>query len=109
MMDTASPGQPVLDVWLQTVEMLRDPSHVRNYSQGDWLKMANKSGMIVNRLVMDSLDLAFASWIERMQTPQTLTQAILLLQEKASAGVKRHYALQPDGSFSTDTLMFQAQ
>ncbi|RRZ88916.1 class I SAM-dependent methyltransferase [Erwinia sp. 198] len=109
LMDIASPGQPVQDVWLQTVEMLRDPSHVRNYSQGDWLKRVNESGMIVNRLVMDRLDLAFASWIERMQTPQTLTQAILLLQEKASASVKRHYALQPDGSFSTDTLMFQAQ
>ena len=108
LMDITSPGQPPLDVWLQTVEMLRDPSHVRNYSQGEWLKMVNESGMTVNRLVMDRLDLAFAPWIERMRTAEIMTQAIRLLQEKASASVKHHYAVQPDGSFSTDTLMFQA-
>ncbi|STW46168.1 SAM-dependent methyltransferase [Klebsiella pneumoniae] len=34
MMDVMSPGHPVRDVWLQTVEALRDTSHVRNYSSG---------------------------------------------------------------------------
>ncbi|WP_380182788.1 class I SAM-dependent methyltransferase [Kalamiella sp. sgz302252] len=109
LMDIVSPGQPALDVWLQTVEMLRDPSHVRDYSQGEWLKMVNESGLIVDRLAVDRLDLEFTSWIERMQTPETLVGAIRLLQEKASESVKRHYAVQPDGSFSTDTLMFQAR
>ncbi|MBV4368448.1 class I SAM-dependent methyltransferase [Erwinia phyllosphaerae] len=108
LMDIASPGLPILDVWLQTVEMLRDPSHVRDYSQGEWLSMVNESGMAVNRLAVDRLDLEFSSWIERMQTPDELTQAIRLLQAKASDSVKHHYAIQPDGSFSTDTIMFQA-
>lgn len=108
LMDTVSPGQPALDVWLQTVEMLRDPSHVRDYSQGEWLQKINDSGLIVNRLVMDRLDLDFVSWIERMHTPDELTQAIRVLQHKASESVKQHFAIQPDGSFSTDTLMLQA-
>lgn len=108
LMDMVSPGQPVLDVWLQTVEILRDPSHVRDYSQGEWLSMINQSGLFVDRLVVDRLDLEFRSWIERMQTPQTLAQAIRLLQEKASDSVKEHFAVQPDGSFSADTLMIQA-
>ena len=28
-------GHPVRDIWLQTVEALRDTSHVRNYSSGE--------------------------------------------------------------------------
>ena len=32
VMDVMSPGHPVRDIWLQTVEALRDTSHVRNYS-----------------------------------------------------------------------------
>ncbi len=41
IMDVMSPGHPVRDVWLQTVEALRDTSHVRNYSSGEWLALAN--------------------------------------------------------------------
>lgn len=26
LMDITSPGRPVLDIWLQTIEVLRDPS-----------------------------------------------------------------------------------
>lgn len=109
LMDIASPGRPVLDIWLQTAEMLRDPSHVRNYSQGEWLKMANESGMTVKSLEAGRLELDFAAWIERMQTPSPLVAAIRLLQQKVSGDVADYYAIAADGSFTTDTIMFRAQ
>lgn len=109
LMDIASPGQPVLDIFLQTVEMLRDPSHVRDYSQGEWLRMVNDSGLTVKQLVSDRLSLEFSSWVARMKTPQELISAIRLLQQLAPAEVSRYYVLQPDGSFSPDTIMFLAQ
>ena len=109
LMDIASPGHPVLDIWLQTAEMLRDPSHVQNYSQGEWLSMVNASGMIVKTLVADRLDLDFTAWVERMRTPDAMVKAIRLLQQQVSNRVRTHYAMQDDGSFSTDTLMFMAQ
>ncbi len=34
IMDVMSPGHPVRNIWLQTVEALRDTSHVQNYSSG---------------------------------------------------------------------------
>ncbi len=109
LMDIAAPGDPVLDIWLQTVEMLRDPSHVKNFSQGEWLRMVNESGMIVKTLVADRLDLDFTAWVERMKTPEAMVIAIRLLQQQVSDRVSTHYAMQDDGSFSTDTLMFVAQ
>lgn len=109
LMDIASPGQPVRDIWLQTVEMLRDPSHVRNYSQGEWLKMVNESGMSVKEMVSDRLMLEFSSWVERMNTPNVFRQAIRLLQQKVSGEVRDYFAIREDGSFSTDTLMFRAE
>ena len=109
LMDIASPGHPVLDIWLQTAEMLRDPSHVKNYSQGEWLSRVNASGMIVNRLTADRLHLDFTTWVERMSTPDTMVRAIRLLQQQVSDRVKTYYAIQDDGSFSTDTIMFMAQ
>jgi SAM-dependent methyltransferase len=98
IMDVMSPGHPVRDVWLQTVEALRDTSHVRNYSSGEWLAMASEAGLVINHLLTDRLPLEFSSWVARMRTPAALTEAIRLYQESASAEVKAYFALQQDGS-----------
>lgn len=50
MMDIMLPGHSVRDIWLQTVEALRDTSHVRNYSSGEWLAMANKALLVTNTI-----------------------------------------------------------
>jgi SAM-dependent methyltransferase len=34
--DTVSPGAPLLDTYLQGIELLRDLSHVRDYSRAEW-------------------------------------------------------------------------
>ncbi|WP_454779548.1 class I SAM-dependent methyltransferase [Klebsiella michiganensis] len=108
IMDVMSPGHPVRDVWLQTVEALRDTSHVRNYSSGEWLTMASEAGLVINHLLTDRLPLEFSSWVARMRTPEALTEAIRLYQDSASAEVKAYFALQQDGSFTSDTIMFEA-
>lgn len=109
MMDIASPGKAILDVWLQTIEMLRDPSHIHNYSQGQWLTMVNNRGMVVEKLVGDKLHLEFSSWVARMKTPDNIVEAIRYLQSKVSDDVRAHFAIADDGSFVSDTIMFQAR
>lgn len=109
MMDIASPGKPMLDIWLQTIEMLRDPSHIRNYSQGEWLSMVNGRGMMIDKLVGDTLHLEFSSWVARMKTPENIVTAIRYLQDKVSDEVREHFKIATDGSFASDTIMFQAR
>lgn len=36
--DVLSPGSPLLDTYLQTVEVLRDTSHVRDYDAAEWMR-----------------------------------------------------------------------
>lgn len=108
IMDVMSPGHPVRDIWLQTVEALRDTSHVRNYSSGEWLALASEAGFIIDKLTTDRLPLEFSSWIARMRTPQPLSEAIQLYQESASQEVRDYFELQDDGSFTSDTIMFEA-
>ena len=108
IMDVMSPGHPVRDVWLQTVEALRDTSHVRDYASGEWLALANDAGLICDNLLTDRLPLEFSSWVERMRTPAALVEAIRLYQDSASAEVKAYFELQSDGSFTSDIIMFEA-
>lgn len=45
--DVASPGRPLLDTYLQSVEVLRDTSHVRDYSVSEWLQRISEAGLQV--------------------------------------------------------------
>lgn len=108
VMDVMSPWHPLRDIWLQTVEALRDTSHVRDYSGGEWLAMINQAGLVVDNLLTDRLALDFSTWIARMRTPTALCEAIRCYQESASQAVKDYFELQPDGSFSSDTIMIEA-
>lgn len=107
-MDVSAPGHPVLDIWLQTVEALRDTSHVRDYSPGEWLTLFTESGLSVRAVTQDRLHLSFGSWVERMRTPAVLVQAIRAYQHTAPYDVQRYFALQSDGSFTTDTIFIEA-
>ncbi|PRD17058.1 class I SAM-dependent methyltransferase [Pantoea coffeiphila] len=107
-MDVNAPGNPVLDIWLQTVEALRDTSHVRDYSPGEWLTLFTESGLVIGSISHDRLELEFTSWVERMRTPQVMVQAIRAYQHSAPYDVQRYYALQPDGSFTTDIIFIEA-
>lgn len=108
IMDIMSPGHPLRDIWLQTVEALRDTSHVRNYSSGEWFAMINEAGLITDNLITDRLSLEYGSWVARMRTPEALCTAIRLYQESASQEVKDYFELQADGSFTSDTIMAEA-
>jgi SAM-dependent methyltransferase len=106
--DVASPGPALLDTHLQAVELLRDPSHVRDYSAEEWQGAVAGAGFAPGRLVRRRLPLEFRSWIERMRTAETHVRAIRSLQTQASAAVQEHFAILPDGSFTLDTLSLEA-
>ncbi|QHB33609.1 methyltransferase domain-containing protein [Yersinia canariae] len=108
-MDVVSPGHPVLDIYLQTVEVLRDTSHVRNYSPGEWLALFTEAGLVINEVTSDRLYLEFSSWIARMRTPAHFATAIRELQKLASDSVINHYEIQADGSFTSDIMMIVAR
>lgn len=107
-MDVSAPGNPVLNIWLQTVEALRDTSHVQDYSPGEWLTLMTESGLVIQAVSQGRLDLEFSSWIERMRTPEIMVHAIRAYQHSAPDEVQRYYDLQPDGSFSTDIIFIEA-
>jgi ubiquinone/menaquinone biosynthesis C-methylase UbiE len=106
--DVNAPGNAVLDIWLQTVEALRDTSHVRDYNPGEWLTMFTEAGLAISGVSHHRLQLEFSSWIERMRTPAVMVAAIRAYQQSASEEVQRYYAQQPDGSFSTDVIFIEA-
>lgn len=104
MIDIMAPSNPLCDTFLQTIEMLRDNSHVRDYSNAQWQQMFSQAGLNVNQTQTHKLELKFDSWITRMRTPAHYVTAIRELQQHIGHEVKRYYAIQADGTFTTDVL-----
>jgi ubiquinone/menaquinone biosynthesis C-methylase UbiE len=106
--DACSPGPPLFDTHLQAIELLRDHSHVRNYTYAEWIAALARSGFAVETCRTWRLRMDFPVWIARMRTPEDQVKAIRALQIAASAETKAHFAIEPDGSFLLDMLMVEA-
>ncbi|MBS7558914.1 class I SAM-dependent methyltransferase [Pseudomonas sp. RC4D1] len=107
--DVLSPGSPLLDTYLQSVEVLRDTSHVRDYSAGEWLRQVSEAGLHTRSTARQRLRLEYNSWVERMRTPQVLRAAIRELQQAMGNEVREYFEIEADGSFSTDVLVLWAE
>jgi SAM-dependent methyltransferase len=107
--DTVSPGKPALDTFLQAFELLRDPSHVRNYSVAELRSALATAGFEVAAITARRIPIAFGPWLERMNTPTVQAEAIRALQRLVAAPARRHFAVAEDGSFELDTAMIEAR
>jgi len=107
-MDAVAPQSPLLDTWLQALELLRDPSHVRDYSVAEWRSLLGEAGFRPETTEHFRLRMDFQSWVQRMQTPEIQVAAILALQQQAGADVNHHFAIEADGSFTIDTALLVA-
>jgi SAM-dependent methyltransferase len=106
--DVYAPGQALFDTHLQAIELLRDHSHVRDYSCSQWLEALARARFAVDACRTWRLRMDFPVWTARMRTPEENVKMIRALQNVASAETKAHFAIEPDGSFLLDVLMIEA-
>jgi SAM-dependent methyltransferase len=106
--DAIAPGAPLLDTFFQSIELLRDCSHVRDYSRAEWEAAMGRAGLIPGVTGRHRVRLEFTSWVERMCTPKVQVDAIRALQAAVSSHVTRYFETEPDGSFCIDVATFQA-
>jgi SAM-dependent methyltransferase len=102
--DTVAPASPLFDTFLQTVELLRDPSHVRDYARAEWVATVGRAGLLARAASEHRVRLDIRSWLERMRTPAVQADAIRALEAVMSQGVRQHFAIEADGSFTIDVL-----
>ncbi|MFK2877493.1 class I SAM-dependent methyltransferase [Rhodanobacter hydrolyticus] len=103
------PHAPLLDSHLQTLELLRDTSHVRDYSRAEWRAMLADAGFALQDEHDWRLDIGFSSWLARMRTPPVLEAAIRQLLAHAPDEVLAHYQVDPATlDFKLESAMFVA-
>jgi len=109
MIDLLGDESPLVDTHLQAIELLRDPSHVRNYSPSQWRRLLQIAGFQLQQDFFWPTRLEFGSWVERMRTPPDSVTVIRNLLAGASAEVRAGLSVESDGSFVPRTGLFWAQ
>ncbi|MDH2311996.1 class I SAM-dependent methyltransferase [Methylobacterium brachiatum] len=107
--DIVAPEEPLLDTHLQAVELLRDPSHVRDYRVSEWRAMLTAAGFAPGEATSYRPRMEFFSWIARMRTPEIHVAAIRALQAAAPVEVTKHFSIEADGSFLLDSVLIEAR
>jgi ubiquinone/menaquinone biosynthesis C-methylase UbiE len=109
VIDAVAPESPLLDTLLQTVELLRDASHVRDYRVSEWRAMLQAAGFDAPHADGWTLPMAFDTWVARMRTPALRVQAIRDVWDRAAAQAKQHFQVQADGSFLLNVAWLQSR
>ena len=105
--DVVSPGDPATDTFLNAIELLRDPSHVRDHSVLEWRGILNDAGFVVDEVGTWPLRLEFASWVTRMGTPEPSVAQIRSLLDAAPTEVRTALAVEADHSFSVPVVVLR--
>ncbi|HVS76191.1 MAG TPA: class I SAM-dependent methyltransferase [Steroidobacteraceae bacterium] len=106
VIDTLGHEDPLVDTFMQSIELLRDPSHVRNRSCREWRFLLQSSGLVELEQAGWPTRLEFASWVERMRTPADRVAVIRSLQDGAPREVRDALQIEADGSFTIRTGLF---
>jgi ubiquinone/menaquinone biosynthesis C-methylase UbiE len=109
LIDTAGGETPLLDTHLQAVEILRDPSHIRDYSTHEWLTLLREAGFTATLRKEWAVPIEFSGWIERMRTPPERVRAIHAVWSAAPDEVRTFFEVQPDGSFTLQKILIAAE
>jgi SAM-dependent methyltransferase len=107
--DIVASDAPALDTFLQTIELLRDPSHVRDHRIGEWLGMMDEAGFEGEVIFTWELPLNFDSWVARMATPALNIQMLKTLFDGAPHEVREAMDIQPDYTFTIPGALFLAR
>ena len=68
VVDSAEPDNaPEVDAWHNRVEVLRDPSHVRNYTPAEWRCFITGAGFVLEVLdqVSEPVSMTMRAWLEK--------------------------------------------
>ena len=107
VIDAVAPESPLCDTLLQTVELLRDASHVRDYRVSEWVALLEQAGFAAPDTDVWTLTMDFASWVARMRTPELRVQAIRDVLAKAPQEARHAMNIQADGSFDLPVAWMQ--
>lgn len=102
LVDSVAPEDPAQDTFLNTIEVLRDRSHVRNHRVSEWCAILAGAGFAAEHVETFAVPLDFEEWVERMQTPEIERAQLRELFRSATQPVRERFRLRSEEPWGFD-------
>jgi SAM-dependent methyltransferase len=111
LVDSVAPEEPVQDTFLNAIELLRDPSHVKDHSVSQWLRFLDAAGLAGECLQVRRLEIDFDDWVLRMATPPAVVAVLRGMLADATDGVRAGLGVRSGerAGFEMPVALFRAQ
>jgi ubiquinone/menaquinone biosynthesis C-methylase UbiE len=109
LVDSVAPEDHGCDSFLNTLEVLRDPSHVRDHRVSQWEAMFSEAGLTPALRMRWGIELDFDEWVARIGTPEPEIAALRRLFDRAPAEARDALRIGTPGpyDFSMPVAMLQ--
>ena len=95
--DNHAPDDPALDRWINSLEALRDPSHVREHTVAQWRALLERAGFRVTAEARSVTVLETEPWLARSRTPEDRAERVWEMLRTAPLDARRVFDVRPDG------------
>lgn len=110
--DSCAPEAKRSDRWINELETLRDPTHIRSYTKKEWKAMLQRAGLTVVRVRNYRKDHEVQDWVERSGLPAEEQAKVYAAFVNAPSWARREFSLTFDGetplSYSDDKVILRA-
>lgn len=96
LIDIVAPELPEVDTFLNAVELVRDPSHVRDYTLSQWRAMLGAVGFAVDEVRTWPMRIDFEAWLTRIGATEAAAAALRLMFARATDEVRARMQIDPD-------------
>jgi len=109
VIDVLAPENPLMDTVLQTVEILRDLSHVRDYRESEWRGMLEAASLAPASVHRWKLPMEFDAWVARIGTSLARVEALKVVLDELPSEARGYFAVDRDRSFVVDSGWLEAR
>jgi ubiquinone/menaquinone biosynthesis C-methylase UbiE len=109
LVDSVAPEDTPQDTFLNTIEVLRDPSHARDHTVEQWCRICQAAGLAPEQLGSWSYRIAFDEWVERFTTPAPEVAQLRRLLAGAPDEARASFGIACDGSFDIPAALIRAR
>lgn len=97
IIDSVAPEDPALDAFINGVERVRDPTHVRSYRVEEWVSFLSEAGLDLLHVSCAWKEHDFAEWVARTGRPEPVRREVEAMFRDAFPRAKEVFRVREEG------------
>lgn len=97
LIDNIAPEEEKLDCFVNTLEKLRDTSHVRSYSRSEWLSWINEAGLVPGNSRIRKKTFPYATWVRRTAASEKQVEQVTAHIHGGDEEIHAYFSVEKEG------------